>query len=234
MEKWNTARKWKEVKPHLIKEIVHSYSQIVIILSDHVNEHTKYIYIFFKWTTLGFVVVNISKITTITNSLIINFLAATVKNHFRNVSSHATNYFFGMVPTKHYMTVHGVDWAQPTGHGPAVHGLTVHENNRAPCRLSTPPVETIVHQTTVHRVDCARSTGYGSTAHGTTVHHCHWTQCPQCKLGTSHLCTESIVHDRLSTIQSFTNTNGHRDDWTHHFLSNWARDNWILRMVVRL
>ena len=67
----------------------------------------------------------------------------------------------GMVPIEHHTTVHGIDWAQPTGHGPIVH-----ENNCAPCRLDTLPVDTIAHQPTVHRVDCcAWLIGYGLTAH---------------------------------------------------------------------
>ena len=66
----------------------------------------------------------------------------------------------GMVPIEHHTTVHGIDWAQPTGHGPIVH-----ENNCAPCRLDTLPVDTIVHQPTVHRVHCARPIGHSSIAH---------------------------------------------------------------------
>ena len=65
-----------------------------------------------------------------------------------------------MVPIDHPTTVHGIDWAQPTGHGPIVH-----ENNCAPCRLDTLPVDTIVHQPTVHRVHCARPIGHSSIAH---------------------------------------------------------------------
>ena len=56
----------------------------------------------------------------------------------------------GMVPIEQYTT----------GHGPIVH-----ENNCAPCRLDTLPVDAIVHQPTVQHVDCARPTGYGSTAY---------------------------------------------------------------------
>ena len=66
----------------------------------------------------------------------------------------------GMVPIEHHTTMHGIDWAQPTGHGPIVH-----DNNCAPCRLHTLPVDTIVHQPTVHRVDCAWPIGHGSIAH---------------------------------------------------------------------
>ena len=65
-----------------------------------------------------------------------------------------------MVPIEHHTTVHGIDWTQPTGHG-----RIVHENNCAPRRLDTLPVDTIVHQPTVHRVDCARPIGHGSIAH---------------------------------------------------------------------
>ena len=65
-----------------------------------------------------------------------------------------------MVPIEHHTTVHDIDWAQPTGHGPIVH-----ENDCAPCRLDTLPVDTIVHQSTVHRVDCARPIGHGWIVH---------------------------------------------------------------------
>ena len=68
--------------------------------------------------------------------------------------------FSEMVPTEHHTTVHGIDGAQPTGHG-----RIVHENNCASCRLDALPVDTIVHQPIVHRVDCARPIGHGSIAH---------------------------------------------------------------------
>ena len=41
----------------------------------------------------------------------------------------------------------------------------MHENNCAPCRLDTLPMDTIVHHPTVHRGDCARPIGHGSIAH---------------------------------------------------------------------
>ena len=84
---------------------------------------------------------------------------------------------FGMVPIDHHTTVHGIDWAQPTGHG-----TIVHENNCAPCRLDTLPVDTIVHQPTVHRVDCAR-------VHLRTVSIEHDHNCAPYRLSTS-----TIVH----------------------------------------
>ena len=48
----------------------------------------------------------------------------------------------GMVSIKHCTILHGVDSARPIGHRPIVH-----ENNRAPYGLNTPPIW--------HRLDCA-------------------------------------------------------------------------------
>ena len=103
----------------------------------------------------------------------------------------------GMVPIEHHTTVHGIDWAQPTGHGPIVH-----ENNCAPCRLDTLPVDTIVHQPTVHRVHCARPIGHSSIAQR--------YNCPPYSLNTASLgkiehpsfvhridCARAIRHDSV-------------------------------------
>ena len=126
----------------------------------------------------------------------------------------------GMVPIEHHTTVHDDDSAQPIGHEPIVH-----ENNCAPCRLDTLPVDAIVHQKTLHRIDCARPIGYGSTAHRYDCAPYSLNTVAVVKTEHRSLCTESIVHERLGKIQSFTNTNGHRDDCTHRFLSKWAREN---------
>ena len=48
-----------------------------------------------------------------------------------------------MVSIKHGAILHGVDSARPIAHE-----LIVHENNREPYRLDTPPIQ--------HRLDCAR------------------------------------------------------------------------------
>ena len=65
----------------------------------------------------------------------------------------------GVVSINHCTTVRSVDSAGPIRHGPIVH-----ENNRAPCRLNTPPAETIGHRRTIQCVDCTRTTGHGSIA----------------------------------------------------------------------
>ena len=54
-----------------------------------------------------------------------------------------------MVSIKHGTILHGVDSTRPIAHEPIVH-----ENNRAPYRLDTPPIQ--------HRLDCARI-GYEKT-----------------------------------------------------------------------
>ena len=246
---------------------------------------------------------------------------------FYTWDSHTRSTFDRPVPTEHRTTVYSVDWAQPTEHGP-----TVHKNNRAPCRLGMPPVDTIVHQLTVYRVDCARPTGFNCTQvqlctmltehsvhsrnwgqvicatnrscmtdwarfghtqnqvgtetighavfwaiwheriqhevnsappieHDSIAHECNWAPCrlststivhlidwarvQLCILSTGHeyncvplkLCTTAtilcllyfaqctVMYDWLGTIQSCTNTNGQRNDWTRRFLSKLAREN---------
>ena len=121
---------------------------------------------------------------------------------------------FGIVPIEHRNIVHGIDWAQPTGHWPIVH-----ENNCAPCRLYTLPMDTIVHQPTVHPVDCARA-----IRHDSIMHRYKWT--PERlhtpffeQVGTKEFSTKLTVHHRLSTIRVHTSETGHRVDWARVQLS---------------
>ena len=111
----------------------------------------------------------------------------------------------GMVPTKYH--------------------TTVHENNCAPCRLGTPPVETIVRQPTVHHVDSARPAGCDSAVHR--------YDCAPRSLNTVSVVKtghRSFLHRNDSTrpiMGTCTNTSRHQNDWTRRrrFSSNGTREN---------
>ena len=86
----------------------------------------------------------------------------------------------GIVSIKHGTISHGIDSARPTAHEPIVH-----ENNRAPYRLDSPPIQ--------HRLDLHESV-------------------MQKRLGTGSIVHESVLQKRFSPARLYTVVTVHQ--WT--------------------
>ena len=95
----------------------------------------------------------------------------------------------GMVSIKHGTISHGVDSARLIAHEPIVH-----ENNRAPYRLDTPPIQ--------HRLDCARiiyAKNDWAPARLCTYRLCKNDSAPA-RLCTNRLCKNDSAPARLCSV----------------------------------
>ena len=94
-----------------------------------------------------------------------------------------------MVSIKHGTILHGVDSARPIAHEPIVH-----ENNRAPYRLDTPPIQ--------HRLDCVRNSYAKTIGHQIDCARIGYAKTIRCRLDCARNGYARTIRHRLDCART--------------------------------